>query len=50
MSQLVRNAGGTIYYEPNEWISMVVLFLDDDCNGEEENENVDSYSRRKAMW
>jgi hypothetical protein len=49
VSQLIRKSGGTIYYEPNEWISMVVLLLDDDCN-EEDNNDDGSYLRRKMMW
>ncbi len=49
VAQLIRKSGGTIYYEPNEWITMVVLSLGDDCY-REEDENDNSYLRIKMMW
>ena len=35
LSKLIRKFGGTIYYEPNEWITMVVLLLTNINDNEE---------------
>ena len=63
LSKLIRKFGGTIYYEPNEWITMVVLLLtninndNDSSNKEtvvydetkEKNDN-NIYLQRKLLW